>query len=69
LFIFNERNEMLLQQRSDKKVTFPGLWTNSCCSHPRHEPDELESNFCNNFLGIRKAAVRRAAFELGIPIE
>lgn len=35
IFIFNSANELLLQQRSDTKYHSPGLWTNTCCSHPR----------------------------------
>lgn len=35
LFLFNERGELLLQQRSDSKRLWPGFWSNSCCSHPR----------------------------------
>ncbi len=35
VFIFNSNNELLLQQRADSKYHSGGLWTNSCCSHPR----------------------------------
>jgi isopentenyl-diphosphate delta-isomerase len=35
LFIFNARDELLLQQRSDHKRLWPNFWSNSCCSHPR----------------------------------
>lgn len=34
IFIFNEKNELLLQQRADSKYHSAGLWTNTCCSHP-----------------------------------
>lgn len=34
-FIFNSENELILQQRSLTKYHSPGLWTNTCCSHPR----------------------------------
>lgn len=34
LFIFNDRNELLLQRRALDKYHTPGLWTNTCCSHP-----------------------------------
>lgn len=34
LFLFNERRELLLQQRSATKRLWPGYWSNSCCSHP-----------------------------------
>lgn len=34
VFLFNTKGELLLQQRSDEKITFPGYWTNTCCSHP-----------------------------------
>ena len=49
-----------------KKITFPGLWTNTCCSHPRHTLSELENSTVNGFIGLRRAAARRANFELGI---
>ena len=35
VFIFNNKGEMLLQQRSLKKYHSGGLWTNACCSHPK----------------------------------
>lgn len=34
VFIFNDKGEMLLQKRADKKYHSGGLWTNACCSHP-----------------------------------
>lgn len=38
LFVFNSRGELLLQQRNKGKYHTPGLWSNTCCSHP--SPDE-----------------------------
>lgn len=38
IFIFRDngqRQEMLLQQRSSNKYHCGGLWTNTCCGHPR----------------------------------
>ncbi|HEY4936445.1 MAG TPA: isopentenyl-diphosphate Delta-isomerase [Puia sp.] len=54
VFIFNGKGEMLLQQRSMGKYHSPGLWTNTCCSHPRPY-EEVES-----------AARRRLKEEMGI---
>ena len=34
LFVFNSDDELLLQQRADEKYHSPGLWSNTCCSHP-----------------------------------
>jgi isopentenyl-diphosphate delta-isomerase len=34
VFILNDKNELLLQQRADTKYHSPGLWSNTCCSHP-----------------------------------
>ncbi len=34
IFIFNSDGEMLLHRRSNTKRTWPGFWTNACCSHP-----------------------------------
>lgn len=36
VFIFNSKDELMLQQRALSKYHSPGLWTNTCCSHPRH---------------------------------
>jgi isopentenyl-diphosphate delta-isomerase len=35
VFLFNDRDELLLQQRSAEKPLWPMYWSNSCCSHPR----------------------------------
>jgi isopentenyl-diphosphate delta-isomerase len=40
-FIFNDKNELLLQRRALGKYHSSGLWTNTCCSHPRPEEDTL----------------------------
>ena len=53
VFIFNNKGEMLLQQRAAKKYHSAGLWTNACCSHPRPGEDVLA------------AANRRLKEELG----
>ncbi len=42
IFILNSNNEMLLQQRADHKYHSGGLWSNTCCSHPR--PGEATIN-------------------------
>ncbi len=35
VFIFNDKGELLIQQRAFEKYHTPGKWTNTCCSHPR----------------------------------
>ncbi|TXC85343.1 isopentenyl-diphosphate Delta-isomerase [Luteibaculum oceani] len=35
VFLFNDKGEMLLQQRAEHKYHSGGLWTNTCCSHPK----------------------------------
>lgn len=54
LFLFNSNGELLLQQRSLRKKTWPGVWSNSVCGHPRLEESLID------------AAKRRLSFELGI---
>lgn len=54
VFIFNSKNELLLQQRSAKKMLWPLYWSNTCCSHPRKDED------------YEFAAKRRLMEELGI---
>ncbi len=35
VFVFDDRGFLLLQRRAESKYHTPGLWTNTCCSHPR----------------------------------
>ena len=53
IFIFNDKKEMLLQQRAATKYHSGGLWTNACCSHPRPGEETID------------AAERRLNEELG----
>lgn len=57
VFIFNSKGQLLLQQRALDKYHSGGLWTNTCCSHPR--------------LGERTsdAAYRRLQEEMGMDCE
>ena len=64
VFLFNTKGQLLLQQRSDVKITFPGCITNTCCSHPLYEDSELVEH---GNVGVKVAAKRRLSYELGIP--
>ncbi len=57
VFVFNEKNELMLQQRAAEKYHSPLLWTNTCCSHQR----EGESNI--------EAGKRRLQEEMGFSCE
>ena len=43
VFIFNDKNELMLQQRAAHKYHSPKLWTNTCCSHQRDGETNLEA--------------------------
>ena len=43
VFIFNDENELMLQQRALHKYHSPGLWTNTCCSHQRDGESNIEA--------------------------
>lgn len=74
VFLFNSKGEMLVQRRSNEKVTFPGEFANACCSHPLYVDEELQEHGKDNdtenslpAIGVKRAASRRLEFELGIP--
>lgn len=54
LFIFNNKNELLVTRRAATKKTFPDVWTNTVCGHPGLNED------------VVTAAKRRLKDELGI---
>jgi len=43
VFIFNDRGELMLQQRAAHKYHSPLLWTNTCCSHQRQGESNIEA--------------------------
>jgi len=57
VFVINNKNELLLQQRAFSKYHSGGLWTNTCCSHPRNGEENLD------------AAHRRLQEEMGFDCE
>jgi len=57
VFIFNTKGELLLQQRADNKYHSAGLWTNTCCSHPRWGEEIVD------------AVERRLGEEMGLKCE
>lgn len=72
VFLFDADNRLLLQQRAASKITFPRLWTNTCCSHPLHgysptEVDTAADVAAGTAPGACRAAVRKLLHELGVP--
>lgn len=57
VFIFNDKEELLIQRRALGKYHSPGLWSNAACTHPRLNESPL------------KAAQRRLEEEMGIKTE
>ena len=57
VFIFNSKGELLMQQRALSKYHSPGLWTNTCCSHPRDGET------------LQEATSRRLMEEMGMSCE
>ncbi len=53
VLLFNEKGELLIQQRAAEKYHAPGLWANTCCGHPFPGED------------VQDAAIRRVKEELG----
>ena len=53
VFVFNTKNELMLQQRAAHKYHSPLLWTNTCCSHQRDGESNIE------------AGIRRLKEEMG----
>lgn len=69
VFLFNSSNQLLLQQRATEKITFPDMWTNTCCSHPLAVPGETGVGLRDAVEGAKRAAQRKLDHELGIKKE
>ena len=69
VFLFDSKNRLLLQQRASEKITFPDMWTNTCCSHPLGVPGETGADLDTAVMGVKTAAQRKLDQELGIKKE
>ncbi len=43
VFVLNDKNEIMLQQRASQKYHSPLLWTNTCCSHQRDGETNIQA--------------------------
>eukprot|EP00729_Bicosta_minor_P004148 gene4148-15763_t len=74
VFLFDDEGRLMLQQRAASKITFPSVWTNTCCSHPLFgfsptEVDTAADVASGKVPGVKRAAVRKLKHELGIEAE
>lgn len=54
--VLNDEGKVLMTRRALEKSTWPGVWTNSFCGHPRPGEDMID------------AVTRRASYELGMTL-
>ena len=57
VYAFDPAGRLLVTRRALSKLTWPGVWTNSCCGHVR--PEETPA----------QAATRRVGEELGLTLD
>ncbi len=54
VFVFDDNDRLLLQQRASHKYHGADLWTNTCCSHPQWDED------------VTLSAKERLTYEMGM---
>ena len=58
VFILNDKNEIMLQQRAAHKYHSPLLWTNTCCSHQRAGETNIQAG--------QRRLMEEMGFEVGL---
>lgn len=71
VFVFDSRNRLMLQRRATTKYHSSGLWSNTCCGHPR--PGEGNIGVANRRLreemGIECELSKAFCFVYRVPFE
>ena len=71
VLIFNDKNELMLQQRALNKYHCGGLWTNTCCGHPR-PGEETEAAACRRLkeeMGFDCIMEEKFSFNYTVPLD
>ena len=58
IFILNSHGQLLLQKRAKHKYHSGGLWTNTCCSHPRPGESAIAAG--------RRKLIQEMGFDCGL---
>lgn len=71
IFVFNGKNELLLQQRAHNKYHSANLWTNTCCSHPRLGESNIDAakRRLVEEMGMQCELIERFSFIYNAPLE
>ena len=71
IFLFNSENQILLQKRSLIKYHSAGLWTNTCCSHPRDGEDIIDAGKRRLYeeMGIKTELKKEFEFTYNVVLE
>lgn len=71
VFVFNDEGKMLLQQRALSKYHSGGLWTNTCCSHPRdgETPEQAGERRLQEEMGFSCSLKKAFAFTYIAPFD
>jgi isopentenyl-diphosphate delta-isomerase type 1 len=61
-YLFDVAGNLLLTRRALRKITWPGVWSNSCCGHvrPGESPEHAALRRCREELGVEVADLRVA---------
>jgi len=71
VFVFNTKGELLLQQRAIEKYHSGGLWTNTCCGHPRPGEKSMDAarRRLNEEMGMDCPLVYRFKFTYKVGLD
>jgi len=56
-YVFDADHRLLLTRRAWHKVTWPGVWTNSCCGHPAPDEPFVDEALRHVAVGLAQAAL------------
>ncbi|OGY35414.1 MAG: isopentenyl-diphosphate delta-isomerase [Candidatus Andersenbacteria bacterium RIFCSPHIGHO2_12_FULL_45_11b] len=70
VLIYNDKGEMMLQQRALMKYHSGGLWTNACCGHPMKDEltDKAPHRRLQEEMGFNCELTKQTEFIYNVPV-